>query len=193
MSKKSIFFGAIIFAVAFTSASSLAQQPAPANATTNVRGGYVGLVAGANFPTGTFGTSVAPAIGLVAGGRFAPFLGAGFYGVYHGQTSSGSIFGLNGGSGTHQIDLAAEINVFLAWVHVGMDIGASINIWSASAGPVSLGTSNYALLIGPEAGIDIPLMNSGLSIGAEMHLFFYPTLAGSQTNFQVMGVLKYWI
>ena len=127
--------------------------------------GYIGGMLGGNLPNGDSGSSSSPLFGLAAGIRPTPEFGVGFFGTYYGQTHSGSIFGLKAGTETHTTNLCGELNFFSSIFHVGGDFGVALNSWSAEAGNASIGTSKSVFILGPEAGVAVPLGKSGVSAG----------------------------
>lgn len=162
--------------------------------TTSQEGGrrfFVGALVGANFPTGNLGTNVSPIYGITAGAKIAPLFGVGFFGTYHGQTSTGSILNLNAGATTARFVLTGQADLYLSVFHVGINAGAEIHSWAIGAGPSVLGTTNTGFVFGPEAGFDIPL-SPMVSVGAEVH-YLLTTLQSAQGNMVAAANVKVWL
>ena len=177
-----------------TAGVSLAALPSAQAAETSVERstGYVGGMLGANLPNGDSGSSSSPLFGIMAGAKLNPAFGLGVFGTYYGQSNSGSIFGLKAGTETHTWNLCGEANFFASIFRVGADVGSSINTWSAGAGNASIGSSKSFLIYGPEAGLELPLGNSGVSVGGSAH-YLFNSADNSQNNLLMMVDLSVWL
>ena len=153
---------------------------------------YLGGLVGANFVNNDSNASANTNFGVTAGAKLSPQFGMGFYGTYYGQSESASIFGLPAGTATRTYNLAGELNIFASVFHFGGDAGAGISTWEANVGSVNQSNSNTAFIYGPEAGFDIPLGSSALSLGGEAHYLFTNATDG-RNNLQVLGALKVWL
>jgi|GEM_PF-3556936 len=146
-----------------------------------------GLVGGSDLGSGNSDTNY----GLTLGGKWGDVVGLGFYGTYARTTGTADNFGLPTGTNVRAFRLLGEFNVFLAWLHVGVDIGAAINTWAQVPGDVNASTSETQMIVGPQAGIDIPIAGP-LSIGAEAH-YLVSTAEFEDNELQAMAALKLWL
>jgi len=156
---------------------------------------YVGVLAGTNLGNVGYSNSTTKAdlnLGLNAGAKVIPELGLGFYGTYFGQNNSGSVLGINTERATRTWYLAAEINLFASIFHVGADLGLGINTRSSEFGSISSSSSNTAFIYGPEAGFDIPLGKTQVSLGGEVH-YILTTEDEGRNNLQLFGSVKVWL
>ena len=175
-------------------AASLVLASCCTSASAMEKSTYLGGLVGANFANNDSNSSTNTNFGITAGAKLDPSgnVGLGFYGTYVGQNNSGSAFGLPVGTSTRTYNLCGEMNVFASVFHFGGDAGAGINTWDANAGNSSVGTSKTAFIYGPEAGFDIPLGSSSLSIGGEVH-YLFSNADGAPNNLQALGALKVWL
>ena len=179
---KSLSAASIILALSCTCASAVEKST------------YVGGLVGANFANGDNNSSTDANFGVTVGTKITPAgnIGLGFYGTFVGQSNSSSVFGQPVGTSTRTYDLCGEVNGFASVFHFGGDIGMGINSWDANAGNASLGSSQTALIFGPETGFDIPLGTSSLSLGGELH-YLFTTADHAPNNLQAMAALKIWL
>lgn len=159
------------------------------------KNGYVGALLGtslANNGESNSSMTASSNFGLEVGAKLIPQLGIGFFGSYFGQNNSASIFGLPAGTSTKTYLLAAEGNFFSSVFHAGVDLGVGINTWAGNVGSASASSSDTSFIYGPEAGFDIPLGQSTVSLGGEVHYLLTSADEG-QNNLQILGALKVWL
>jgi len=154
------------------------------------RPNYLGVLLGVNTPTGE-GSSSTATVGATLGSKVVSYFGVGLFGSYSGQTSSGSLLGLPAGTSTSTTLLTGQGNFMMGGFHLGGEIGAGISSWSGAVSTLHAGTSNTALIYGPEAGYDFKL-TSAVSLGGEVHYLFSNAEAASK-NLQALATLKVWL
>ncbi len=154
---------------------------------------YVGGLIGESFANGNSQSSSNMNFGLTVGTRVSPDLGLGIYGTYYGQSDSASVFGRPvGATSLRTYNICGEMNFFASVFHLGGDAGLGISSWEGSIGQNSVGSSRTSFIFGPEAGFDIPLGTSALSLGGEVHYLFTNDSEG-QNNLQALAALKVWL
>lgn len=159
------------------------------------KNGYVGALLGTSLANtgGSNSTMTGNSnFGLQVGAKLVPEFGIGFYGTTSGQRNSASVFGLPAGTETRNYALAGEANIFASVFHAGVNLGVGINTWSANIGSAQANSSNTAFIYGPEAGFDIPLGQSMVSLGGEVH-YLLTTESEGKNNLQLLGALKMWL
>jgi hypothetical protein len=181
-----IFTGLVL---SMSSPTRMAQADALSG---NAPGFYAGVLGGANIPNGDSDSSVSPTIGATLGAKLAPQFGIGAFGTYYGQSNSGRFLGFSAGTSTRTFNVAGEASFFASYFHLGADVGAAFTSASGNIGSASVGTSSNTLIYGPQAGFDIPIAATGLSIGAEAHYLFNHE-DNSNNNLPVLGAVKIWL
>lgn len=154
--------------------------------------GYLGVLVGANVPTGA-GVGPTASVAVTLGSRVGSFFGVGIFGSYFGQSSTGPYLGIPSSTEMSVALVTAQGNFFLGALHLGAEVGASIRSWSGAASTLVGGTatSSTTLIVGINAGYDHKISRN-LSLGIEAHTFF-PGAATEANTSQVFAVVKVWL